>query len=60
MASEGNPVHQRKRGPGQCVICGTEWTDRYANAQICGDQKCYQLRAKAKGSTQASENKEGE
>ena len=35
MASEGNPVHQRKRGPGQCVICGDTWTDRYAGAQVC-------------------------
>jgi len=40
------------------VICGTTWTDRYVDAQICGDQKCYQTRAKAKGRTQASEKKE--
>ena len=60
MTTEGNPVHQRKKGPGRCVICGITWTDRYVGAQICGEQRCYQLRAKAKRSTQASENKEGE
>ena len=67
MTTEGNPVHQRMRGPGRCVICGTTWTNRYVDAQICGEQKCYQTRAKAKGRTQASDirmrlpqNKEGE
>ena len=60
MTTEGNPVHQRKRGPGRCVICGTTWTARYEGAEVCGKQKCYYLRAKAKGRTQASENKEGE
>ena len=60
MATEGNPVHQRKRGPGQCVICGDTWTDRYEGAEVCGKGHCYYLRAKAKGRTQASEKKEGE
>ena len=60
MTSEGNPVHQRKRGPGRCVICGETWTDRYAGAQVCTKQRCYYLRAKAKRRAQASENKEGE
>ena len=58
MTTEGNPVHQRKKGPGRCVICGTTWPARYVGAQVCGKQKCYYLRAKAKGRTQASENKE--
>jgi hypothetical protein len=57
MTTEGNPVHQRKRGPGRCIICGETWTDRYVGAQVCGKQKCYYLRAKATGRTQASENK---
>jgi hypothetical protein len=65
MASEDNQapagiVQHRKRGPGRCVICGETWTDRYVGAEVCGKQKCYYLRAKAKGRTQASENKEGE
>ena len=65
MAADGNQapagiVQFRKRGPGRCIICGETWTDRYVGAQVCGRQKCYYLRAKAKGRTQASENKEGE
>jgi len=65
MASEGNQapvgiVHLRKRGPGQCVICGETWTDRYLGTKLCGKKHCYYLRAKAKRRTQASENKEGE
>jgi len=43
MTSEGNPVHQRKRGPGRCEMCGETWTDRYISAQICGG-KCYAAR----------------
>ena len=57
MTTQGNPVHQRKRGPGQCVICGDTWTDRYVGAQVCTKQRCYYLRAKAKGRTQASDKK---
>jgi len=62
MTSEGNPVHHRKRGPGQCVICGDTWTDRYEGAQVCGKQKCYYQRSVAKGRAQASEQQaqEGE
>jgi len=57
MTTEGNPVHQRKRGPGRCVICGDTWTDRYVNAQVCEKGNCYYLRAKVKSRTQTSEKK---
>ena len=65
MASEGNQapagiVQFRKRGPGRCIICGETWTDRYIGAQVCTNKKCHNARAKARGRTQASENKEGE
>ena len=54
MTTEGNPVHQRKKGPGRCVICGTTWTYRYVIAEVCTEKKCQNERAKAKRSTQAS------
>ena len=57
MTTEGNPVHQRKKGPGRCVICGTTWTNRYVIAEVCTEKKCQNERAKAKRSTQASKKK---
>ena len=56
MTSEGNPVHQRKRGPGRCVMCGETWTDRYVGAEICSG-KCYAARRRERERTQASEKK---
>ena len=56
MASEGNPVHQRKRGPGRCVMCGETWTDRYINAEICSG-KCYAARRRAREKIQESDTK---
>ena len=56
MTTEGNPVHQRKRGPGQCVICGATWTDRYVGAEICSG-KCYAARRRERERTQASKKK---
>ena len=55
MTTEGNPVHQRKRGLGRCEICGERWTDRFVNAGVCGKQNRYYLRVKAGRRTRASE-----
>ena len=58
MTTEGNPVHQKKRGPGRCVIRGETWTDRFVKALVYGKQNFYYLCSKARRRTQASEKNE--
>ncbi len=59
MTTEGNPVHQKKRGPGRCVIRGETWTDRFVKALVYGKQNFYYLCSKGRRRSQASEKKWG-